>query len=273
MRPRTRSRNQVRRGGSSSLPYVVGAVIAFALLAGAGYWMSRTATEMAVDKDTLCPISTGPIAEVIILFDLTDPLAPAQSSQLVQYLEREFRDAPVGTQFTMGVVSEDPVAWGATSPLCKPNTDKDVSAVTQNVKMVRERYEQRFRLPLEANVQKMISASGSNSSPIMESLQALIASTPGFLTFEGPRKVILVSDLLQHSEAMSFYRGDSWSSFASSPAYSRISRTLGGANVEIYAVPRVVEKISDPSVVEDFWLRYFELQGTQLPSIRSLGDL
>jgi hypothetical protein len=260
-------------GSSSSFPYLLAAMLALALLAGAGYWMTRTAEEMAVDADTLCPTSTGPIAAVIILFDLTDPLVSAQSSQLVQYLEREFDDAAVGTQFTMGVVSEDPAEWGATAPLCKPRTEKDVSALTQNLTMVKERYEQRFRLPLEANIRSMISASGANSSPIMESLQALISDTPGFLTFTGPRRVIVVSDLLQNSDAMSFYRGDDWKSFSSSPEFARISRTLDSAEVTIFSVPREVEKIKDPTAVEDFWLRYFELQGARLPTLRSLGDL
>jgi hypothetical protein len=200
-------------------------------------------------------------------------MSAAQSSQLRQYLEGEFTDAIVGTQFTMGVVSETASDWGATDPLCKPASEKDVSSFNQNVGLVKTRYQERFLAPLLANLERMISASGANTSPIMESLQTLVADTPGFLTFKGPRRLILVSDLLQHSEAMSFYRGDDWQSFEASPAFQRLGRTLNGVDVEIFAVPRVVNKIRDPSAVEDFWIRYFELQGASLPKLRSLGDL
>lgn len=262
-----------RKRKSSNLPYLLGAVIALGLLGAAGWWANRTSTEMAVNAETLCSITTGPVAETVILFDLTDPLATAQTSQLLQYLEREFANAMIGTQFTLGVVSENSADWGATPPLCKPHSEKDVSSLTQNVPLVKQRYEERFLAPLEANLQRMISASGAKSSPIMESLQALTAGTPGFLTFTGPRKVILVSDLLQHSDAMSFYRGDDWQSFAASPAFQRLGHTLEGAEIEIFAVPRVVDKIKDPAVVEDFWLRYFDLQGANLPKVHSLGDL
>jgi hypothetical protein len=254
------------------LPYVVGAIVALGLLGGAGWLMNRTASTMSVDA-ALCPTTTGPVAIAAILFDLTDPMAPAQSAQLRQYLEGEFASAAVGTQFTMGVVSENPEDWGATDPLCKPTSAKEASSLTQNVSLVTKRYDERFEAPLQANLDKMISASGAKTSPIMESLQALVAQTPGFLTFQGPRRLILVSDLLQNSDAMSFYRGEDWNSFEASPAFLRLGRTLEGVEVEIFAVPREVKALKEPRAVEDFWIRYFELQGAGLPTLRSLGDL
>lgn len=271
-RRRTNFSSRGRSRAGSAWPYVVGAVLALAVLGGAGWWMSRTASTMAVD-DALCPAASGPIAETAILFDLTDPMAPSQSAQLRQYLEGEFAGAPVGTQFTMGVVSEDAEEWGATDPLCKPPSDKDVSTLTQNVSLVKRRYDERFMAPLQSNLDSMISASGAKTSPIMESLQALVADTPGFLTFPGPRRLIVVSDLLQNSDAMSFYRGEDWQSFQDSPAFQRLGRTLDGVQVEILAVPREVRKVKDPQAIEDFWIRYFELQGANLPTLRTLGDL
>lgn len=252
--------------------YVLGALVSLGLLGAGFYWMNVTQSEMAVDADTLCP-AKGPVAMTVILFDVTDPLSAAQSNQLLQHLEREFAEAPVGTQFTMGVVSEYQDDWGATKPLCKPRSEKDVNSLTQNVVMVKKRYEERFLGPLNESLNQMIAASGANSSPIMESLQALIAGTPGFMNFSGPRKLILVSDLLQHSEAMSFYRGNDWQSFAASPAFQRLSHSFDGAKVEIFGVPRIVAKIRDPAAVEDFWLHYFDLQGADLPILHNLGDL
>lgn len=260
------------QGGGTTI-YVLGAIVAVGLLAGAIFLMNSTKNEMAVDPETLCPAETGPLAETVVLFDVTDPLSVVQSNQLMQFLESEFTDAPVGTQFTMGIVSEDPSEWVATAPLCKPRSEKDVSSLTQNVTMVKARYQERFLAPLEQNVSRMISASGSNSSPIMESLQAVIASTPGFLTFEGPRKVILVSDLLQHSDAMSFYRGEDWQAFSASPAFQRLGRTLDGVQIKIVSVPRVVAKIRDAGAIEDFWVNYFGQQGAQLLATKHLGDL
>ena len=272
-RRRPSRKRSSRRGNWGAVPYVLGALIAVAVLVGALVWKGQTEDQMAVDQETLCPLSTGPVSMTVILFDLTDPLSTAQSKQLIQYLDDEIKASPTGTQFSMGVVREDSDAWGATDPLCKPRSGDDVSNLTQNVRLIDKRYKDRFLTPLRGHIQDMISATAANQSPIMEALQTLIADTPGFLTFAGPRRVILVSDLLQHSDAMSFYRGDDWQGFAASAGYDRLGKTLDGAEVAIFAVPRSVEKIKDPNVVEDFWLRYFDIQGTNLPTFKKLGDL
>ena len=274
---RLRRRRNARRsrsgGGSSIILYVLGALVAVGLLGAAIYYRSQTEQEMAVDPQTLCPEATGPVAMTAILFDLTDPLSEAQSKQLLQLIEKEITDAPIGTQFTLGVVSERPQTWGATAPLCKPRSGSDVSTLTQNVRIVIERYEQQFLAPLHDNIQSMISSTGADHSPIMEAMQSLIADTHGYLTFVGPRKVILISDLLQNSDAMSFYRGEDWQSFSLSPDFQRLNRSLGDVDVVVFAVPRNVAKIKDPRVVEDFWLHCFDTQGTRLPTFKTIGDL
>lgn len=274
-RPRRRrsSRRSRHGGGSSIILYVLGALIAVGLLGAAIFYRGQTEQEMAVNPETLCPAATGPVAMTAILFDLTDPLSAAQSKQLLQLIEKEIADASIGTQFTMGIVSEEPDAWGATAPLCKPRSGTDVSTLTQNVSLVEKRYEQQFLAPLHDNIQRMISSTGADHSPIMEAMQTLIADTPGYLTFAGPRKVIVISDLLQNSDAMSFYRGDDWQSFAASPDFLRLNRGLGEVDVVVFAVPRNVAKIKDPRAIEDFWVHYFDAQGTHLPTFKTIGDL
>ena len=44
----------------------------------------------------------------------------------------------------------------------------------------------------------------------MEALQAPIAGTLGFSGASGSRRLVIASDLLQHSEVLSFYRGEDW---------------------------------------------------------------
>ncbi|MFT4013648.1 MAG: hypothetical protein QM682_09640 [Paracoccus sp. (in: a-proteobacteria)] len=265
--PRRRSQ---RRG--PSLPLILGAIAAVAIMAGLFVLQRRTETEMAIDADTLCP-ATGPRAMVAILVDVTDPLAPSQAMKLREYVRREVDRAEVGTEFSLGMVSDDSARLGAQVALCKPHSGGDVTQLTQNVRLVSERYQDRFLKPLGGLFDQMIRASDAKRSPIMEALQALIAGTPGFVTFEGPKRVILVSDLLQHSDAMSFYRGEDWQSFTASPAAQRLSESLGGAEVELFLIPRPAEYRGDPATIEDFWIRYFDHQGAHLPQVHKLGDL
>lgn len=252
---------------------VFGAAAVIAALLGGLWWTKEQTALSAVDEKTLCPLATGPVEMRTILLDLTDPLSPAQHSQLMAWIDDEIARAPRGTQFTMGVVSEDATNWGATDPLCKPQDADSASALTQNARLVGDRYQERFLAPLKANLEAMVSATGANQSPIMESLQALVSDSPGFVTYDGPRRVILVTDLLQHSDVISFYRGGDWESFRKSPDYQRIGTTLSDAEVQIYQVPRPADAVRDPEAVEDFWVNYFEKQGAHKPMVKLLGDL
>lgn len=263
-----------QRGSGASVPLLaLGALAVVTVLGGAFWWSSKDTIANAVDPRTLCPASTGPVSMTAVLLDLTDPLSPAQHSQLMAWLEEEIDAAPRGTQFTMGVVSEDHANWGATEPLCKPQTGASANSLTQNARLIDDRYHELFLAPLNARLESMVSASGADRSPIMESLQALVSDSAGFVTFKGDRRIVIVSDLLQHSATLSFYRGGDWESFRSSPDFQRIGTTLNGAEVQIYQIPRPTEGVRDPAILDDFWVNYFERQGSHRPLVKRLGDL
>lgn len=263
-------RRAARRGTSWFL--VLGAIAAVAAVAALFFVQRHAEADMAINPDTLCPLA-GPGAMTAILIDVTDPLAPAQAAALREYVRHEIDQAAPGTEFSLGMVSDDPARLGAKVALCKPRAARDVTQLTQNVRQVEKRYENRFLAPLNALFEQMITASNAKQSPIMEALQTLIGDTPGFVTFDGPRRVIIVSDLLQHSDAMSFYRGDDWQSFIASPAAQRLSESLRDVEITLFLVPRPDGFRGDAGAVEDFWIRYFDHQGAGLPQVRRLGDL
>lgn len=269
-------RHPIRRKtgqSGSSIWYIFLALAALGAIGALFVLQGKTQTEMAIDQTTLCPVETGPIAMTVVLFDLTDPLSTTQSHQLNQFLASEINAADVGTLWSLGVVSDNASLWGAHSPMCKPRSGEDVSSLTQNVRMVQDRYVNKFLNPLKKTIDEMMAATSAKQSPIMEALQAVIADTPNFLTFSGRRKIIIISDLLQNSDAMSFYRGDTWESFSGSASFGELAKTLGGAEVQLYTFSRGVDEPTDRKAVEDFWLRYFDQQGAQLPTSKKLGGL
>lgn len=259
--------------GSANPWLAVGAALAGAAVIAAFIQMQRTEQELAINEDTLCPVA-GPVAISAVLIDATDTLDPVQVASVRQLVERQIRDAAPGTLFAFGVVAEDPAERGATRALCKPRAGTDVSQMTQNVTAVQKRYDERFLGPVREILATLGTAGEANQSPIMESLQSVLTGTPEFLSFEGPKQVVLISDLLQHSEAMSFYRGEDWQSFSSSAAFGRMSENIRGADVTIYQISRPpVARIQDPAVVDDFWARYLDRQGARPPELIRVGDL
>jgi len=222
--------------------------------------------------ERLCPKISGPAEGLVIFLDITDPLNPIQHDRLTGLLEDRIKAAKQSTLIAVGAVRAGSEDRGADFALCKPLDEGN--EIYQNPEMIEKRYRKEFLDPFNAIVSEMLSSPMANRSPIMESLQALLVTTPGFVDAEYLRRVIVVSDLLQHSDAFSFYRGDNWESFMRSSNAERLAGRLRDAEVEICHIPRPGANVNRREV-DDFWNRYFNRAGVSRvrTSTCPLGDL
>ena len=224
--------------------------------------------------DRLCPKASGPVAGLAVLLDLTDSLNPVQHKRLRGLLDSRIEDGRQGTLIAVGAVRADASERDADFARCKPATGEKANELYQNPRMIEERYRKEFLEPFEAIVSAMLGSPAADRSPIMESLQALLVSAPGFVDASYPRRVIVVTDLIQNSEAFSFYRGDTWRRFVRSQDAERLAGRLQGVEVEICRIPRPGSRI-DKAAVDDFWANYFDRAGASRvrTSTCPLGDL
>ena len=260
-----------RRGSSNSAWYlVIGACV---LVIGGALGVAQIMLSgSGLDERTLCR-SSGPINVTSILLDLTDPLSRTQQDRLRTIIENEIAVSTTDTMITLGVVSEFPNNWGAKYAKCKPATGADANPIYENPTQIAERYSREFLTPIKQLIDETLTSAAENKSPIMEALQSLIAETPDFTTVPGQKKVVVVSDMLQNSDELSFYRGQGWDYFVSRNGEGRLARSLSNVNVEILRIPRSGGNTPSPALVDDFWARYFDLQGSRAPRVSSLGDL
>ncbi len=272
VRRRVSRRGHTRRraGGRRSILWLLLIVPLLALLIG-GLFAVRQLAPPEYDKETLCP-KAGPEAGLVVLLDLTDRIGSTQHARLRDILGKKVANERQNTFIAVGAVRPEPAGRGVDFALCKPLEGSAANELYQNPRLVAERYEKSFRRPFAANLEKMLTAKGAGRSPIMESLQAVLAATPGFLDATYARRVIIVSDLLQHSAVFSFYRGDTWRKFQRSRDFARLARSLQGMDVEILRLPRPKAKI-DPAEVGNFWVNYFDQAGARRVRSRMLGDL
>jgi hypothetical protein len=225
-----------------------------------------------INDATLCH-SSGAVNVTSILLDLTDPLNETQQSRLKTIIQNEVASSSVDTMIALGVVSEDPQSWGARFAKCKPATGDQANSLYENPTLIADRYQREFLSPISDKIAATLEGEVENQSPIMEALQSLIASTPDFTKIRGQRKIIVVSDMLQHSETLSFYRGQGWDYFSEQGGELRLASNLLNVTVEIIRIPRSGRNTPAQNLVEGFWTRYFDRQGSRLPSVSSLGDL
>lgn len=272
-RRRTRGRRRTGGGGLGQAAWLLALVL---ILGGAaaGAWALRgvLAGRGEADAATLCPPGDPP-ALLAVLLDLTDPLSPAQESRLRAILAGEVERAPEGAMVSLGVVSEDPDAWGAAFARCKPPSGEGSSGLTENPALLAERFAEGFEAPLDAALAQAMAGGAQDSSPIIEALQALLAATPGAEGHSDRLTLVIVSDLLQHSDTLSLYRGEEWEAFETSGAAQRLARNLDGTEVHLIRLPRP-EAGAALALADPFWARYLDRQGAAAP-LREvvLGDL
>lgn len=257
---------------SSTGKTVFGVVLilaALGILAGIGYVYFMESRTPGLTED-LCP-ADGPSEHLVILVDTTDPVTRTQLQLAHQRIDKEIQDVPVGTRLSFSTVNPDlHIRQSAFTSLCKPPSGDEVSEFSRNPRMVQEQYEKDFRKPVDDALARLLAVPEAPSSPIMESLQEFASSIPGFTTTESPRKVVLMSDLIQHSAAFSFYRGGSWRSFSDAEGPKRFGTAFINAEITILRIPRNVEM---HAIVDDFWVRYLSQQGFKKTEITLLGDL
>ncbi len=270
----SKRRRTSRRKGAKANNLIWGIVIVacFGLVAGIGFVSQKLIAKATVDEVTLCH-AEGVHNVVSILLDLTDPLSETQQARLKAIIAREVSDASVDTMIALGVVSEASGNWGAKFAKCKPATGVDANGLYENPAIIAERYQSEFIVPIQVTLESMMSGETENQSPIMEALQSLVSETPYFSDTRGNRTIIVVSDMLQHSNNLSFYRNQGWDYFAKQNGPQRLAGNLSGVSIQILRVPRLAGNIPSNDIVEDFWVRYFDKQGSHPPSVTSLGDL
>jgi hypothetical protein len=188
-----------------------------------------------------------------------------------QIVESKIDAALVGTRVSFSTVNPDSdIRQSAFFSICKPPSGDDASRLTENPRMVQEKYEKEFLDPVDDALDDLLTIPEAPSSPIMEGLQEFASRIPEFTTTDRPRELVIMSDLMQHSDAFSFYRGGNWKSFSDANGPERFGFTFKNADITVLRIPRLVEMAA---VVDDFWVRYLMIQGFDDTNIISIGDL
>jgi len=258
--------------GSKSLQTVLLFIVSAVLIALVG--VANVIWKAEPVDERLCP-KAGPEGFALILLDLTDEITPQQASS-IQTLVLDFvENAEPGTLFSVGRVVPEGQQQDSIVQICKPRTGEVANELYENPKLIADQYQKNFLIPIRNAVEEMTAEPSAPNSPILESLQALVARTSGFRTLQTDgrsREVLIVSDLLQNSKNFSFYRGDSWVSFRDRGLANEISNSLRGAAVVWLEVTRNLR----PQVRDDrfkFWKNYFDLAGVDLTKHEKIGNL
>ena len=220
----------------------------------------------ATDADTHCRLDRQDPSHTIILVDQSDPFNTTDVAWVRALLEDEARALPKYGRLTLTVPNAsspyDPaVVWSA----CSPDSAAGANPIFQNPRMIEQAWQRRFHDPLMAGAETVLVDNVAPSSPLMEAIFTL-GDRPDFQSQTPARRLILVSDLMQHSKDFSMYRtGTDWEAFAATPL-DGMRPGLEGVSVVARVVPRQ-EYALPLGEVKAFWQRWFRDTGAEYGSV------
>ncbi|SAL83421.1 hypothetical protein AWB67_06402 [Caballeronia terrestris] len=253
--------------GRSYLWAAVGGLFVIGVVAAAAVWVLLRPT--GLDK-RFCP-ANGPAGQIVLLVDRTDPLSFTQKQAFEGLLDRLVAQrVPGGYLLSVFVLGEDyKSSPKAIFSECNPGDGADASEYTANKAHLKKRFETSFREPMLALADQLQTTKSAKYSPIFEMLK--MTSINGFRKedVKGPRKLIIVSDMLHNTPEFSMYRETpEFASFHGSDYGRKMSTNLNGVDVELdYLIntPRLQTRRN-----LKFWEGYFASAGARIVAVTPL---
>ena len=211
-----------------------------------------------------CPEDGRYAAQIAILLDPSDTLTNVQEGSGAPRVLRAIEDAPATTEIRVYAVGRagrgDPVS---ALRLCKPVDPEEVSSLTGNPRLAEMRYRDEFLAPLRRTLTAFLGVEGDTISPIVEAIQVAAVSAFQPRAADIPRRLLVVSDMIQNSGNISFYRDSvDFGPLSRSPDYGTLRVDLAGVEVSVYLLARRggAGRIQG-GTLRRFWEDYFLDQG------------
>ncbi len=228
------------------------------------------------DADTLCPVS-GPSAVTAILVDTSDRVSALSRADILGRLDDEVR---AGKPDELFLAFETQVeSGGVLEPLvetCHPGDPDKANPLIQSRQLIAKRLDERFLEPLREVFSELLDREEAKSSPLMESVQSVAVTVLGRREHaDVPRRLLLVSDLMQNTESLSFFRRQvDYHAFAGSRGADALSTDLDGVTVEVLFVQREAHlRLESTRGLAEFWGRWIENQGGMVGPVVSIDGM
>lgn len=262
-RTRSEQRGDARKYRSMAIVIAILTVV----LAGGAWFLKARNDRLAMDEH-LCP--PNPDSYLAVLVDVTDPMSLPQRQDLRNKLEDLKGEIRKGGKISIYKV--DTANEKLLTPIlevCNPGDASDVSEMSGDPKAVQKLWNEKFEKPLDQAFQEVAVASGSDTSPILQSIQSVtLTDLKDRQAKDKPRKLIVISDLLQNTPGLSFYRSvPSADEVVKGREFATARTDLRGVDVELWMLQRSDYSTSQPRTLAELWDALISVQGGNVKSV------
>jgi hypothetical protein len=256
-------------GGLTRAAGVLAGLAGLAAIA-AVVWFNLAYPPVEVDKQTLCP-KAGPVSTTVVLIDVSDPLPPVAQEDVKNEITDAVKNVPKFGLLELRLLDPKINGGQLLFSRCNPGDGRNLSEIIANPAMERRKFEEGFATPLQNLLGSAIQSDPAQSSPLMEAIQWIAVKTfaaPG-RTNEKSR-LILVSDMIQHSDKYSLYKGDAaFDRFRRSPSYEVLRTDLNEAETTVFFIHRESFATSDSDLIA-FWEQWFRDNNGSLVRVKKI---
>lgn len=242
------------------LMLIVSALFVFGI--GGAYVYSKKNTP-EIDKTTFCPKS-GATSVTALLIDATDSLSIQQKQAFLSAFQ-SLRDS-ISLHGRLDLYFIHDTQTSLLKPvvsLCNPGHGAEISEFVGNPRHVEQTWQDGFGHPLELEISRLLNASPEKESPILESIQSVVlTSLSAPIDRDKPKKIILISDLMQHSSNASLYRGThAIESIIQNKSFNHTKSDLRDIDISVWMLAR--DSALSRSKLVELWQRIFAEQGAK----------
>lgn len=248
-------------GGRNALGMVliVVALLALGGLAGAALMLRPPPT----DGDTLCRTDQPLGAHTIVLVDSTDRLEARHRRKLRAVLAQERAHLGQFDRLTIMRISvRRPQEPSILFSKCLPRPPEDTNPLFENARMTQATWDEEFANALDSALRSAGSGGPQRASPIIAGVRA-VAADPDFGAEIPRRRLVLVSDLLEHNP-------DGFSLYVSGADYAAWHATAPSGAPDLSRVELRIVPIDRPDnaerqayAMEQFWPAFFDAADVQ----------
>lgn len=163
------------------------------------------ASAPSYDEVTGCLKGTT-TTDTVFLIDTTGGFSKNQVRIVKSAINKRVNEASIGERFILHYIDSTEFN-GLSNPtfdLCKPKSGKEANALIENERKIQIDFEKKFLGGLEKEL-IIRESSSADSSPLLESLMDL-SSRYSTISNQRLENIVFVSDLLQHTDDISFYK-------------------------------------------------------------------
>ena len=216
-----------------------------------------------IDSDN-CLQDKLPPAQVVVLLDPSDSLSVVQQGSVISRLVEVLEDSmPERTEIRMYTVARAGRQQAAPElRVCVPPSPDDIDVLESlwNNRTIAEReYAESFRVPLRQRLDALLDVPSDSVSPIVEAVQAAVVDAFRPRGAAVPRTVLVVSDMMQNSSDLSFFREiPDFGTFVRDPNYGTLRVDLGGVRLVVFLLARrgIAGRLQ-AGQLKTFWEEYF----------------